>query len=466
MAEIDNTIALKGQTPNFLNTMGNIMNVANTAQQIKRGNIAQEGEQMTLDERKGLQQVLSNPDKYTDETGTPNYDSLIKDIMKAAPTTGPEYITKIIQGHIERTKSQSAFNQLGAEQKALVGQYFLPLANSSPEEAKKGFDDFAKENPSLAPISDFVWKKRIEPNVGNPKAFKDAVIKFAQGTMPVASQVAATTPTYQPTGGSLEQINPMAASAGAQKSMPMTLPPTTPTFNPETNAPGYLGTAPPNDGIAGGRSRPAPRPIQSGPALGVAGNIGGTVETVNKHFQTTTGESDKAAQDISVLQNIKKYAPGAVTGVGSDRRSFAAGLAGLLGMSEEQLSKTNTDLLAKESNMLALAGGDTNLAKTLAESANPNTHMTPEAITKAADRVISMKEMAIEKQKYFQNIKNDSGQYANGIAEWNSHADPRVMQWPHMSKDEKVEMRKAMSLREAQKFSENLRWFEGKGILK
>jgi hypothetical protein len=77
------------------------------------------------------------------------------------------------------------------------------------------------------------------------------------------------------------------------------------------------------------------------------------------------------------------------------------------------MARTDTDLLAKNSNMLALAGGNTDLARTLAESANPNTKMTPQAIQAAADQVIAQQKLALAKQKLLQPIKalNDPAMY-------------------------------------------------------
>src|SRR5690606_9942524 len=121
---------------------------------------------------------------------------------------------------------------------------------------------------------------------------------------------------------------------------------------PGTNAPRYLGPQ--------GGGQP-----QAGPALGVPESVRGTINVVNQDWEETAKGALRAAQDIGVLQEIKKYAPGAVTGVVSDRRSFLAGLAGLIGMDVGEMMRTETDLLAKNANMLALAGGDTNLAKTM-----------------------------------------------------------------------------------------------------
>src|SRR4029077_18987619 len=98
----------------------------------------------------------------------------------------------------------------------------------------------------------------------------------------------------------------------------------------------------------------------------------GSAATANQDWDATVKGGQYASTNIANLQNIKRFSKEASTGVGSERRALISGIAGYLHMDSGEMAKTSTDLLAKNSNMLALAGGDTNLAKTLAEMANPN----------------------------------------------------------------------------------------------
>jgi hypothetical protein len=305
------------------------------------------------------------------------------------------------------------------------------------------------------------------------------------------------------------------------------LPPTTPVFDPNTSTPGYQGpTGPVPGGAAGGGggtvpnappsgasqverdqyrlkvllderrkeennpdpaaraqnlaaldteikgvqrqvAQPGTRPafVASGPKLGTAENVAGTVDTVNKDWAATVGNANTASQDIGVLQNIKQFARGAVMGVANDRRAFIAGLAGLLHMDTAQLEKTNTDLLAKNSNMLALAGGDTNLARTMAEMANPNGHMTPEAAEDAANQVIGQRKMALIKQQFMRNFKSDPEQYSKELAEFNKVADPRILQLPDMTREAKARMKAAMSPTEQREFGQKIRKMQAMGLV-
>ena len=234
------------------------------------------------------------------------------------------------------------------------------------------------------------------------------------------------------------------------------VPPTATTINAQ-NQPTYVGPRPAS----------AAAPIPAGPAPGVVTAAEGTADTVNKDWSATAQQASTAAQDIGVLQNIKKYAPGAITGVETDRRSYVTALAGLLGMTPEQMARTDTDLLAKNSNMLVLAGGNTDLARTLAESANPNTKMTPAAIQEAADQIIAQRKLAIAKQRLLQPFKalNDPAAYTKALAEWNAIADPRVLQVKDMSSEELGRMKAAMSPSEQADFRKKIVRMKELGIL-
>lgn len=235
------------------------------------------------------------------------------------------------------------------------------------------------------------------------------------------------------------------------------VPPTAPTVT-AGGQPAYVGPRPAGTGGA---------PIAAGNAPGFEASVAGTADTVNKDWAQTAQAASTAAQDVGVLQNIKKYAPGAITGVETDRRSYLTGLGGLIGMDPEQMARTDTDLLAKNANMIALAGGNTDLARQLAESANPNTKMTPQAIQSAADQVIAQRQLSISKQRFLQPFKamNDPNGYTKALAEWNSIADPRVLQVKDMSADELGRMKASMSAGEQAEFRKKIVRMKELGII-
>lgn len=299
------------------------------------------------------------------------------------------------------------------------------------------------------------------PDTDDPTELKGYLQHVQITLQDKATQLQQMTPTATPvsTGQQTQfvQTNPNAPGVpvGTQTGTPVQqqLPPTTPVFNAKTNAPGYLGP------------QAQTQSVQSGPSLGTAENIGGTVDAVNADWKQTMAQAAPAAQNIGVLQNIKQYAPGAVTGVVNDRRSFIAGLAGLIGMSPAQMEKTDTDLLAKNSNMLALAGGNTDAARALAEAANPNTHMTPEAIMHAANQVIAQQQMMLTKQQYMGQFKGNPQAYTQALTRFNAVADPRIFQLRTMTPQELTKMKSSMTPAEQKDFGNKIRAMEQMGLV-
>lgn len=299
----------------------------------------------------------------------------------------------------------------------------------------------------------------------NPKGFRQVLLNSIQAGVGAGGQATNIRPSGLQVSDkqTTQQIetNPFSANP-VGTTIPGTLqqqklPPETLTVDAK-GQPTYLGSRPSGTGGA---------PIAAGNAPGFGESAAGSAEVVNKDWAGTIASADKASTDIGVLQNIKKYAGGAFTGVESDRRSYLAGLSGLLGMSEEQMAKTDTDLLAKNSTMLALAGGNTDLARTLAESANPNNKMTPEAIKSAADQVIAQRKLAIAKQKLLQPFKalNNPEAYSKALTAFNEIADPRVLQVKDMSSEDLGRMKAAMSPSEQAEFRKKIMRMKELGII-
>jgi len=204
--------------------------------------------------------------------------------------------------------------------------------------------------------------------------------------------------------------------------------------------------------------------------LGQPEAIGGTVGTINKDWDQTVTSASNAQRDIGILQTIKQLAPAAATGPGADRRLLIDKLAGALGMDSRQMQATATDELAKNQNMLALAGGNTDAARMLAEVANPNWHMTKEAIAGTADQLISQRAAAVAKQKYLAPAKAaaDAGHpegYVAGLQRWSEMGDPRAFQYQHMTADEKAKLKQSMKPVDQAAFGAKLKQLQGSGLL-
>lgn len=483
--------------------------IARNKAETLRAQTAATGEAADLQEKQNLRGLAQNGFKeFLGPDGQMDFNKLVPAVMQAAPTKGSEFVGKMYEMHSAFNGAKASLLKLNNDQRSVVAQQIYALANDSPENAKKKLDALVEQTPQLKPAADSAWKYQLEPASKDPAAFKQAAMRVAQGVLSVGEQNEATAPggvTFN-SGQQSGVINtkPMAGPTGVVPGtvVQAQLPPTTQVYNPQTKAPELVG---PQGGMQvqpGEQARrdetrlqllqqerqaatdPATQAaldreiaqtqhamsfrgrFQTGPALGEAEGAGGTVATMNTDFAESQKQADKAQQNISVLQNVKKYAKGAATGFAADRRALANAIGDYLGISSDTIAKTDTDLLAKNANMLALAGGNTDAARSLAEAANPNVHMNAEAIRRAADQIISQQRMTVEKHKFLQPFKekNDANAYSRALAEWNQNADPRALQLSSMTPEEKKQMRASMSDKEWADFKKKALWLHEKGI--
>jgi hypothetical protein len=497
----DQTIASQVKVPDMLTTLGGIMNIKNAQQANRAYQISNDANEANLKEKTAIRDLVSDP-SVRNPDGSLNQEKFTARAQVVAPTLG----AGIAQGNLGNQASQIA-NQgskfalqkdyMGTALQTASGLLQDPRISAPPEKyndqsaaqaLSEGFDQMlAKGVPkdqallAVAPYMNAVHQ---------PGAVKQMLANTLQGQMSAQGQVSASQPTMLDNGQQHININPFASQPPIQKQ----LPPTTQVIG-ENNTPGYLGPQGAEESRTSGldlsklsdmqkqflmKKDPqafvngvqdfqatSQRPQQgngfvaSGLPAGAPQAIVGTQEQINKHWSDTQASANTAQQDIGVLQNIKQHAAGAATGVGSDRRALIDGIAGLLGMDAGQMAKTDADLLAKNSNMLALAGGDTNLARTMAEAATPNHHMTKEAITQAADQVIAQRKLALARAQFLTPFKAMADQghpemYNSALNQFNSVADPKVIQFSSMTPEERSSMKTAMTPQERSEFGAKL----------
>ena len=514
---MDNTIALQVQTPNALATLGNVASTASAIQGIKGQQIANEANAASLKEKQNIRALMQNGGKeFMDDQGNFDWNKATPAIMQAAPTTGADYLSGMFGAVQQAQAAQKAILELSKDQAQGAVGILTSLRGKKPEDVLAGLDQGAQLIPKLAPAINLIKQRVAQAAQTNPASVDDVINQSALSVVKdLSTQNQLQTPNVATVDNNQQvsgvNINHLAAGGVGAPVPGLTVqklpPPTTEVVDPNTGARKLVGSLPPQpipssavltpespqggfqgnpQDIAQEIARikdPTARagalaqlnqqfanrggtPLQTSLPVGKAESIGGSVATANNDWTDTTTKASSAAQDIGVLQNIKKYAPGAITGVASDRRSFLAGIAGLLGIQPDQLEKTNTDLLIKNSNMQAL-GGNTDAARVLLEGANPNVHMTPEAIQKAADQVIAQRKLALAKMQYMTPIKsmNDPDTYNKALSQWNQNADPRILQLPDMTPQDKLKMKASMTPSEQKEFGNKIRFMQGIGVL-
>ena len=164
------------------------------------------------------------------------------------------------------------------------------------------------------------------------------------------------------------------------------------------------------------------------------------------------------------LQKIRQLAPEAFTGVLGQRKELVAGIANAIGIPAYEAEKTATDELMKNSNLLSLAGGNTDAARLLAEAANPNKKMNEKAIKDVVGQLIGMENMKAAKAEFLGQYRIDPNAYIQKLAEFNNVADSRLFQ--EMTREEVAKLKASMSPAEQKAMSDKIRKAKLLGVIK
>lgn len=209
---------------------------------------------------------------------------------------------------------------------------------------------------------------------------------------------------------------------------------------------------------------PAVRPAVTGQAPGVAETLRSNATIASDDWSTTSKDASTAQQRIMTLQKIRQLAPEAFTGVGGQRKELIAGIANAIGIPAYEAEKTATDELMKNSNLLSLAGGNTDAARLLAEAANPNKKMNEKAIKDVVGQLIGMENMKSAKAQYLGQYRSDPNAYIQKLAEFNDVADSRLFQ--EMTREEVAKLKASMSESEQKVMIDKIRKAKQMGVIK
>jgi hypothetical protein len=197
----------------------------------------------------------------------------------------------------------------------------------------------------------------------------------------------------------------------------------------------------------------APLTTGLGPAQTALLTAGGA--NIGTDFAATIADAKEAPARIAIFQNIKKLAPEAFTGVGGQRKELAAGILNAIGIPAYEAEKVSTEELAKNSALLALAGGNTDGARALAEIANPNKKLNEKAILGIADQLIGIENMKMSRANYLTPVKDDATQYSQRQLQFNQIADPRIFQ--EMTAQDVAKLKASMSAAEQAELTRKIR---------
>jgi len=162
-------------------------------------------------------------------------------------------------------------------------------------------------------------------------------------------------------------------------------------------------------------------------------------ETMKNDIALTNTAAQSHPITKNIINTIKQVASEALTGPTADKKTFAIKLGESFGMdmSEFDSRATATDILKKESAMLQ-AQGNTDAAKAVLAMATPNYKMTYKAIQETANQLYAQSQLNAAKQKLFTNFTSDPNLYAKRLSEWNSFADPKILEYRLMDRDDQL----------------------------
>lgn len=220
-----------------------------------------------------------------------------------------------------------------------------------------------------------------------------------------------------------------------------------------------------------GTGLPPGTPYVKGPAGAQATGaqatgISPTASSANAVISEDWSKTQKAATDaqprIAIFQNIKKFAPDAFTGTGGSRKELAAGILNAVGISAYEAEKVSTEELAKNSALLAIAGGNTDAARALAEIANPSKKLNERAIKEISNQMIGIEKMNQAKAAFLSPVAQDSAKYQEKLNVFNQVADPRLFQ--EATAEDVARMKARMSKAEIADFGNRVKLLKQMGL--
>jgi hypothetical protein len=426
------------------------------------------------DERLKLQEFTSNPTNWQ-TNGRIDMDKINAVIPKIAPLTGSDVISSLSGLHKNQTEAASAKQALTQTERSLIGNvdHSLGLMGvNDPKQIIKAYQGLIKNNPDNSSLERMINLRidLLKQAQAGPAITKDLLAESAS-LLSIPQQRAEFAPkvSLTPTGSELKETitTPMSPSGQAPsismtgRAEPLTIGPGQPQVAVEGNPYGLpVGTTyiPPS------AATKQQAPMVTGLAPQIASTIGANTTIANQDWQDTYNASKEAQPRIAIFQNIKKIAPEGFTGVGAERKKLAAGILNAAGIDAYTAENTATDELAKNTRLLALAGGNTDAARAMAEIANPSGKMTLQAIKEVSDQMIGVERLKEKRAEYLGQFRNDPVKYQEKSQLFNQFADPRIFQ--EMTPEQVAKLKASMSKQDIADMSRKIQQAKMLGIIK
>lgn len=517
---IDPTIPLGVQSP--MQNLSSLLNIKSTMQQqelqqqaLQSGSMKNQQDAIDLQETQNAQAVLKNLKKYQDQSGNiVDYAGLSQDMSQAAPKNYARFMGAVMQAQQAHTDAVNSLLSVDDNTRKQTANILYSLKGQKPEAITDTIDRIEKAQPQLSkPLE--LFRARMAGVGDNPKAMDDLLDQSARMAMDPTGQQSLRTPKgVAVSNGQQSSVISMAPGTDvpAGEAIPGTvqqqqLPPTTPTIDPQTGQPGYLG---PQGGpeaavfdlkgtpkqqlqilnsIANDKSNPPevrqaallrareaqgygsskPGFVASALPPGQGENIANNVASMGQHFQRLQDSAESAPLVQALTGNIKALASADTTGNLSGRKAYISGLLEALHLPTSGDLKTDTDLLEKNMAQLNLGSpAATDAARTLVQAARPNTHMSPEAVKEAADQVAAQARANQVMRDALSGYKmaGDVQGYQAARQKFEQVMDFRAFQYERATPAERDKMLSKMSPDERNKLRASLKGLTDMGVMK
>jgi hypothetical protein len=187
-------------------------------------------------------------------------------------------------------------------------------------------------------------------------------------------------------------------------------------------------------------------------------------EIAAKEQMTNQAEYKNANTTIATLKNIKALAPGAFTGVGSEYKKLAAGILTSLGIDSNAIEQSKTEEISKNAALLTLAGGNTDLARQIAESATPNSKMSERTIKNITNQLIGVQRMNQARLEYVQPYISNTKEYNKHLNIFDKYKDYRLFQLADMTPAERKEFKASLPKEQFDELTQKIKDAESVGI--
>ena len=451
-------------------------------QATRTGQIALSVEEQKDKERRNMQTVMSDPSLYT-TNGKYDPQKATAIATQVAPMTGLSYLKDMAGsfGAQEQFKTaevgtQSAEMELANKRVNAIAGRLTSLINNpliiASEQNPNAIDQqklqdtirkYGQEQATALGIPKDKAEQLIQPyleQTANPAGVRQFLKDKLLSTLDQGSRVTAMQPSgvgiNTGAGGATVQVGQFGPYQPGQvlpgTAFEQQIPPTQQVVTPTGQTQ-----------LIGPMSQRGQQPLVTGlgPAQAKVLEAGGNI--VSQDLSSSVAQAKDAPGRIAIFQNIKKFAPESFTGVGGQRKELAAGILNAIGIPAYEQEKVNTEELAKNSALLALAGGNTDAARALAEVATPNKKLNEKAILAIADQMIGIEKMNIARSNYLTPAMNDATQLGQRKLQFDQIADPRIFQ--EMTPEDVAKLKKSMSAAEQAEMTRKIRLARQMGII-